>query len=126
MTIGGTTFTKGLGVHAVSELTYFLAGRCTTLTARVGVDDEASNAAASVVFQVLRDGTKVTDSGTLTAADAARTLTTDLTGAREITLAVTDAGNGNAYNHADWAEPVITCSCATRRGGCPVRRRSGP
>ncbi|MFC9331643.1 NPCBM/NEW2 domain-containing protein, partial [Kitasatospora sp. NPDC057015] len=109
MKIGGTGYPKGLGTHAASDITYFLGGTCTSLTATVGIDDEVGNN-GSVVFQVLRDGVKVADSGTLTGADTPKALQADLTGGQEITLRVTDAGNGNAYDHADWAQPVITCT----------------
>jgi alpha-galactosidase len=62
-----------------------------------------------VVFQIYRDATKVADSGRLTGADAARTLTADLTGGLELRLVVTDSGDGVNYDHADWAAPILTC-----------------
>ncbi|MFJ7272292.1 NPCBM/NEW2 domain-containing protein [Streptomyces sp. NPDC099050] len=105
--INDTTYTKGLGVHSNSDITYFLGGQCTSLTARAGVDDEV--AAGSVIFQVLRDGAKVADTGKLTGADPAKAISADLTGAQEVTLRVTDAGDGTSSDHADWADPVITC-----------------
>ncbi|WP_073927424.1 NPCBM/NEW2 domain-containing protein [Streptomyces sp. CB03911] len=109
MKIGGTGYTKGLGTHANSDITYFLGGTCTSLTATVGIDDEVGNN-GSVVFQVLRDGVKVADSGTLTGTDAPKPLQADLTGGQEVTLHVTDHGDTNSYDHADWAQPVITCT----------------
>ncbi|MET9618813.1 NPCBM/NEW2 domain-containing protein [Kitasatospora indigofera] len=109
MKIGSTGYPKGLGTHANSDITYYLGGTCTSLTTTVGIDDEVGNN-GSVVFQVLRDGVKVADSGTLTGADAPKALQADLTGGQEVTLRVTDNGNGNSYDHADWAQPVITCT----------------
>ncbi|MBM9508177.1 NPCBM/NEW2 domain-containing protein [Streptomyces sp. KK5PA1] len=108
LTIGGVTYAKGLGVHAVSRITYYLAGNCRTLTTDVGVDDE-STAGGSVDFQVYRDSTLAADSGVVTNNDSARHLTADLTGAMELTLVVTDGGDGNTYDHADWAGPVLAC-----------------
>src|SRR6266508_1302018 len=35
LTIGGQTFAKGLGTHALSEVTYFLGSRCSTVVADV-------------------------------------------------------------------------------------------
>ncbi|MGW2395606.1 NPCBM/NEW2 domain-containing protein [Kitasatospora sp. NPDC001664] len=107
--IGGTTYAKGLGTHASSEITYFLGGTCTSLTTTVGIDDEVGNR-GTVTFQVLLDGVKVADSGTLTGADAPKPLTADLTGGQQLTLLVTDAGDKNAYDHADWAGPTVTCT----------------
>jgi alpha-galactosidase len=108
LTIGGTTYAKGLGTHAPSSVTYNLGGRCTAFTADVGVDDEVT--AGRVVFQVWRDGVKVADSGYVTGADGAKHLTADLTGATTLLLAVTDGGDGINSDHADWANPRITCA----------------
>ncbi|MCX5208459.1 NPCBM/NEW2 domain-containing protein [Kitasatospora sp. NBC_00240] len=109
MKIGGTGYTKGLGTHANSDITYYLGGTCTSLTTTVGIDDEVGNN-GSVVFQVLRDGVKIADSGILTGTDAPKALQADLTGGQEVTLHVTDNGDGNSNDHADWAQPVITCT----------------
>ena len=53
ITLNGTTYPKGLGVHAASDVQYFLGGTCTRFKASVGVDDEVG-ANGSVVFQVYR------------------------------------------------------------------------
>ncbi|MEV6011029.1 NPCBM/NEW2 domain-containing protein [Streptomyces sp. NPDC051976] len=108
LTIGGATYAKGLGVHAASTLTYYLGGACSSLSTDVGVDDE-STAGGSVDFQIYRDGTKVADSGVVTDNDTAHHLTADLSGGTELKLVVTDGGDGNTYDHADWAGPVLSC-----------------
>jgi alpha-galactosidase len=109
LTLNGTTYAKGLGTHAASDITYYLGGSCTKLTATVGIDDESGGTNGSVVFQIYRDATKVADSGRLTGADASRTLTADLTGGLELRLVVTDSGDGVNYDHADWTAPILTC-----------------
>ncbi|GAA2748744.1 hypothetical protein GCM10010440_50330 [Kitasatospora cinereorecta] len=109
LTIAGTVYPKGLGAHAASAITYYLGGTCTTLTTDVGVDDE-SGSRGSVVFRILADGTAVADSGTVTGSGGAVHLTAPLTGAYELTLQVTDAGDGNTSDHADWAAPTLTCA----------------
>jgi NPCBM/NEW2 domain len=43
LTVDGTTYPKGLGVHAASDVGFYLGGRCTAFTATVGVDDEVGN-----------------------------------------------------------------------------------
>ncbi|MEU4496575.1 NPCBM/NEW2 domain-containing protein [Streptomyces sp. NPDC023998] len=110
LTIGGTTYAKGLGTHAASDITYYLGAGCSTLTASVGVDDESGGTNGSVVFQVYRDGTKVADSGRVTGADAPKALTADLSGGLELRLVVTDSGDGVDYDHANWAVPRLTCA----------------
>jgi hypothetical protein len=49
ITIGGTQYAKGLGVHPAGDVTLNLAGNCARFTAAVGVDDEVG-AAGSVRF----------------------------------------------------------------------------
>jgi alpha-galactosidase len=109
LTINGTTFARGLGVHAASDISFYLGGSCSAFSASVGVDDEVASTKGSVVFQVFADGTKIADSGTLTGASAAKQLTGSLTGANQLRLVVTDGGNGIDSDHSDWASPVITC-----------------
>jgi len=109
LTIQGATYAKGLGVHAHSEVSYYLGGTCTSLSSDVGVDDE-STTTGSVVFQIYRDNTKVADSGVLTFNDAAKHLTADLSGGYELRLVVTDGGDGATSDHGDWAAPQLTCS----------------
>ncbi|MFI0711446.1 NPCBM/NEW2 domain-containing protein [Streptomyces inhibens] len=109
LTIQGAGYPEGLGAHADSEITYNLGGTCSALSVDVGIDDEVG-ANGSVVFQIYRDGTKVADSGLMTVDQSAKRLTADLTGGTELRLVVTDGGNGNNSDHADWAGPRITCS----------------
>ncbi|MGW8552856.1 NPCBM/NEW2 domain-containing protein [Streptomyces tubercidicus] len=108
LTIHGTGYSQGLGTHANSEITYHLGGTCTALSVDVGIDDEVP-VNGSVVFQVYRDGTLVADSGLMTAGQPAKRLTADLTGGTDLRLVVTDGGNGNGSDHADWGGPAITC-----------------
>src|SRR5262249_42040966 len=59
--IRGTTYSKGLGVHSTSQVTFNLAGQYKTFLSDIGIDDE-TNGAGSVVFQVLADGVTIYDS----------------------------------------------------------------
>ncbi|WP_435133385.1 NPCBM/NEW2 domain-containing protein [Actinacidiphila sp. bgisy144] len=109
LTIGGTVFAKGLGAHAPSTVTYYLGGGCSTVTATVGVDDE-KDGKGTVEFEVTADGRQVADSGVLTNADGPTPLAADVTGAQQVQLIVTDGGDGNDSDHADWADAQVTCS----------------
>jgi alpha-galactosidase len=110
ITLGGTVYAKGLGVHAPSDVAYYTAGTCTSLTATVGIDDEKKNSKGSVRFLVLADGKQVADSGVVTSTSGGHPLSADVTGAQEVHLVVTDGGDGNDSDHADWADASITCS----------------
>ncbi|GAA2796966.1 MULTISPECIES: NPCBM/NEW2 domain-containing protein [Kitasatospora] len=108
ITIAGATYEKGLGVNAFSEIVYYLGGSCSSLATDVGVDAEAQGR-GTVSFEIYADGTKVADSGRMTGITPAKHLTADLTGAYELHLVVTDGGDGTNSDHADWANPVLSC-----------------
>jgi hypothetical protein len=75
------------------------------------VDDEVPTwSAASVVFQVWADGTKLYDSGRVTRNSAPLTVGADLNGRYDLSLVVQDAGDGKDYDHADWADAKLTCT----------------
>jgi hypothetical protein len=109
ITINGTTYTKGLGTNATSDVKLYLGGHCATLTTSVGVDDE-TNGAGSVTFSVLADGSTLTTTPVIRGHQAATSLTVGVTGAQVLDLVVADGGDGNGYDHADWAGTQITCS----------------
>ena len=98
-----------IGIHAPSEIDVYVGKRCSTFTSDVGLDDEVGSN-GSVDFQVFADGTKVADSGVVHGPDAAAHLTADLSGAQFVRMVVTDGGDGNTYDHADWAAAQVACS----------------
>ncbi|MBT2442241.1 NPCBM/NEW2 domain-containing protein [Streptomyces sp. ISL-36] len=106
--IGGVTYTKGLGTHAPAKVRYYLGGRCTSLTAEVGVDDVQATR-GTVQFSVLADGTEKVKSPVLKATDAAWSLTADVTGASYVELVAGDGGDGNGNDHADWGNARFHC-----------------
>ncbi|MEW2065723.1 endo-alpha-N-acetylgalactosaminidase family protein [Streptomyces sp. NPDC007346] len=108
LTIGGVTYTKGLGTHAPAKIRYYLGGKCTSFTAEVGVDD-AQATRGSVRFSVTADGTGKVVSPVLGAADPAWKLTADVTGAAYVELVVDDGGDGNGNDHADWGNARFHC-----------------
>jgi len=104
----GATFDRGVGAHADSEFQIYTGGKCTGLTATIGVDDETGGS-GSVLFEVLKDNRSAYRSPLLTGQSAAVPITVDTTGATVLTFRVTDGGDGNAHDHADWAAPVLQC-----------------
>ncbi len=125
--IGAITYAKGLGVHAGSEVVVPTHG-ATTFTAKVGVDSEVGTS-GSVVFQVWNGTTKLADSGVLRGGQAAKALSVDVRGATELRLVVTNAGNGNSGDHADWADaaccdPRVRTRPPPRPPPRPARRRA--
>ena len=104
--LNGVTYTKGLGVHAASELRYNLGGNYARFVSDIGVDDEVGSS-GSVVFEVWTDGTRIFNSSTLTGTSQTQRVDVSVAGKNELRLIVTDAGNGNGYDHADWADAKL-------------------
>jgi lysophospholipase L1-like esterase len=106
LTLNGKTYAKGLGVHAASDLSFNLNGQYNYFFSDVGIDDEVSS--GSAVFQVWADGVKIYDSGTLNANSPIKSMVVSVAGVKQLRLVVTDAGDGNAYDHADWAGAAVS------------------
>ncbi|MFC0105681.1 NPCBM/NEW2 domain-containing protein [Kibdelosporangium aridum] len=108
ITINGVTYAKGIGAHAPSNVEFYVGGRCTSLTASVGVDDEEGTD-GSVGFEVWANGAKVADSGVMTNDMPAKPITANITGAMVVRLVVNDGGNGITSDHGDWADVRVAC-----------------
>ncbi|HYN95256.1 MAG TPA: NPCBM/NEW2 domain-containing protein [Pilimelia sp.] len=115
ITIGGRVYTRGIGTTAPSEIVYYLGGRCSQLVTDVGIDDAATTTVPAT-FTVYADDVAAAASGPVTADDAPRTLTADLTGANWLRLVTTGsaaAPDGTTINDSTtWAAPVLTCGDA--------------
>jgi len=108
LTIGGAVYAKGVGAHAASVLRVHLGGRCSRLTADIGIDDEAGDH-GSVVFEVRADGETLFTSGVLTGAAPAQPIDVDVRGKGGLELAVRPAGDNHDYDHADWGNARLVC-----------------
>ncbi|WP_435270669.1 NPCBM/NEW2 domain-containing protein [Streptomyces sp. 1222.5] len=108
ITVGGTAYAKGLGVHALSDVSFYTGKACEKVTADVGVDDEKGTA-GTVAFEIWADGKKAASTGVLTNALPARPVTADVTGAEVVRLVVTDGADGVDSDHADWADARLSC-----------------
>ena len=116
LTLDGTTYPKGLGVHSRSEVAYSVS--CSRFRASVGLDDEVG-LSGSVVFQVYADANKVFDSGVMTGATATQAVDVSIAGVSQLRLVVTNGGDNAAFDHADWADAQVECA-ASGGGGAPV------
>lgn len=106
LSVEGTEYRKGLGVHAYSELRWTLDGEFERFQAVAGIDDSAAPtelAQPSVAFSVLVDGKKVWESGIVLWNSAAAPVNLPVKGARQLTLIVDFAGDGDCLDRADWA-----------------------
>ena len=106
--IGTATFAHGIGAHAPSRIVVELSGGCSLFLADVGLDEEVGDR-GSVVFEVWGDGEKLATSGLVRGPQTAVPIAADVTGVTRMALVVTDGGDGNAYDHADWGDARLSC-----------------
>lgn len=106
LSIHGQKFTHGVGTHATSKFRVKLDGNANRLTAQVGVDDSAGNQ-GSVEFIVIGDDKILWRSDVLKGGEAAKPVDVNLTGVQTLVLHVTDGGDGESNDHADWADAKI-------------------
>lgn len=107
--LNDTTYVKGIGTHANSEIVYNLNGQYATFTANVGVDDEVGANYGSVKFRVFLDNdvNPIFDSGTMICGSAAKSISVSVAGKNKLKLQVIDAGDGITNDHADWADAML-------------------
>ncbi|WP_432886915.1 NPCBM/NEW2 domain-containing protein [Kribbella sp. CA-245084] len=108
ITLNGTVYPKGVGMHANGSVDLYLGGACTRFTAVAGVDDEV-DPYGSVRFTVAADGSTLTTTPVLTNSSDPFAVDVDVTGAQHLTLTVDDAADSNAHDHADWADAKVVC-----------------
>ncbi len=132
ITIRGKTYAKGLGCHANSEVDVPLNGAYETFTTSIGIDDEV-NGLGAVDFQIVADGVKIYDSGTITGTSSVQnTGPLNVTGVNTLKLLVNFVGANNGYDHADWAgaqvttAPIPATSWLSDFGYIPVSSGYGP
>lgn len=106
ITLNGVPYAKGLGVHAPSEVKYALNGKYTAFMADIGVDDEMTST-GSVIFQVWADNVKLYQSPLMYTNSPTQKVNVSVAGKQELKLVVTDGGNGNGADHADWANATL-------------------
>ena len=108
ISLAGVEYAKGIGTHANSEIVYRLDPADVRFSAVVGVDDFQRNSPySSVVFQVEADGKVIYESPVMRGDSEPQRVDLDVLGVDRLTLRVTDAGDGNNSDHADWADATL-------------------
>lgn len=106
LSIRGKVYAKGLGVHAISKITYSLNRGYSRFIADVGVDDSAGDL-GSVEFKVYADGKLIWESGVLRRTTGVKTIDVEVLNVSKITLEVTAADNADIHDRANWANAKV-------------------
>ena len=122
LTVAGHAFAKGIGTHAASGLVLDVRGKASRLEALVGVDDEPKTYPGSVEFLVLGDGKVLWKSGLMKGGDSAKPVNIDLNGVKSLELRVTDGGDGNDSDQADWLNARLVVTAPLEHLYPPERR----
>lgn len=101
LSLRGRAFSRGIGVHARSELTFELGGKFERFLATVGIDDSAGGR-GHVVFEVHGDDQKLFGEA-VSGAEAAREVTLEVSKVKLLRLVVDFGEDGGAGDRGDWA-----------------------
>lgn len=111
------TYEKGIGAHSTSTIVYDLTDKNVDyFTSYVGVDRRMYGTVGSVEFKVYVDGELQFDSGVMTSKQTQKYVEVDINGAKELKLVVTDGGNGNGSDHADWCDAKLVYANSNTTG----------
>ena len=107
--MGGGTYRRGIGVHAWTRMTFPVPANATAFEAVIGLDDDTHECEpAAVTFEVSDETGQVRfDSGLIVRGDPPRPVRVAVRGAAQITLVVTEGGNGRDCDHANWADAAF-------------------
>jgi hypothetical protein len=115
--LGHRLFSRGIGMHANSWISYRVPEGAVALSAVVGLPDTSSSCrVGSVVFEV-RDESKrlLAKTGVMRSGTAAVPIRADLRGAKEVSLIVLDADDGIDCDHGTWGNPVFLLAAEPSR-----------
>jgi NPCBM/NEW2 domain len=103
--VGESTFDRGVGLHSESTITYTLGGRFRRFDTLAGLDAR-SGVRGDATLVVLTDGKEreLPAGGRLTSAGGPLVVELDVTGVKELTIAVRRGNGGGVQDHVNLAE----------------------
>lgn len=105
---GYKSYEKGLGVMPNTEITYDISGLgYKSFITDVGIDDEAGDQ-GSVIFEISVDDVIVFNSGLMQGSSKTRSMALNIENASTLKIKVTDGGNGNYKDFADFGEARLS------------------
>lgn len=99
-------YRTGIGTHARSFFNYDIGGHFRRFTTDYGIDTEAGDK-GTVIFEIYGDGNLLHRSPVQGRFTLPGHADVDITGIKILGLIVTDSGDGNNDDHADWLMPTL-------------------
>ena len=103
LSIGKKKFSSGIGTHGYSKIRVSLQPGFQIFTGGCGVNDEVGDK-GTIRCKILNKKEILFESPVMRGGDEAARFTLGITGVPQLILVVENAGDGNAFNHADWVE----------------------
>lgn len=98
---GGAIYTKGVGMHSASRLTWQLDKPYRRFEAELAIDDQTENR-GSVVFRVFAGSRELYKSPVIRGGDKPTPISLDIRDVRQLSLIVDYADRADVLDHADW------------------------
>jgi alpha-galactosidase len=108
--LGGAAYAHGVPLAVNADLAIDLNGAASRFVSMVGIDDAAAKGRGTVIFDVWVDGKLAAGSGVMKSGDAPKLLSVDLKGAKQLILAVGDAGDGTRDDTAVWGGAMLVAA----------------
>ena len=108
------TYKNGIGVFANSEIEYEIdSKKYKSFLTTIGIDSETNSMLSSAIFEIYLDDTLVYKSQVFKIINPSANVSIFLNDAKKIRLCVNDAGNGNEFDMADWADARLSTAVTT-------------
>lgn len=106
LTIGGTTYERGIGMQAAGKVTYTINGAFDKLTFSVGIDDSAIPMGRANV-SIWADGRQIFQKTALAAGSSLQDITLNIKNANTLELRADYLNNLDVQARVDWINPVL-------------------
>jgi hypothetical protein len=113
--LGGVEYPHGVPLLVNGDLAVDLKGSATRFVSMIGIDDAQKAGQGSVTFDLWVDGKHAFDSGVIKSGEAPRQVSVDLTGAKQLILSVSDAGDGTRDDSADWGGAMLLLASGAQK-----------
>lgn len=112
------TYEKGLGVHAASNVSYYLGEQCTRFTTEIGLESTFNG---KIIFTIVGDGETLYQSRTFTNGFAPENVDLDVSGYSYLDLRVDPVAGGSITGaHGIWGNAKLTCAAKPVDTTAPV------